>query len=145
MTATRSTKEEYQYRKQRRTEENKACPFCNIKEHDPQFVEETGFLKVIRNRVPYSIWDGQGVVDHLMIVPKVHTDKLGSLGTDAAIDYIDIVTRYESKGYNLYARAPSSNVKSVFHQHTHLIRLDDKERRFLVLLRKPFYIRLSLK
>jgi len=145
MTATRSTKEEYHYRKVRRNISDTECPFCVIKKGDIPYIEETKFLKVIRNSFPYSIWDGQGVLDHLMIVPKVHTDKLGNLGPEASVEYIKLIDKYESLGYNLYARAPSSKIKSVVHQHTHLIKLDNTVRRFVFLLRKPFYIRLSHK
>lgn len=89
------------------------------------------------------MWDGQGVLDHLMIVPKAHTDKLGGLSEQAAIEYLQLIDRYETKGYNLYARAPGSTVKTVVHQHTHLILLDGQDRRFVLALRKPFYIRFS--
>lgn len=131
------------YRKQRRNEVNDVCPFCAIDRGHVQYVEETKYLKVIRNRIPYSIWDSQGVIDHLMIIPKKHTDKLGDLHDKARVEYIGLIDKYESKGYNLYARAPASKTKSVTHHHTHLIQLDHKERRFIFLLRKPFYIRLS--
>jgi diadenosine tetraphosphate (Ap4A) HIT family hydrolase len=78
-----------------------------------------------------------------MIVPKVHTDRLGELDSNAAVEYVKLIDRYESEGYKLYARTPSSVVKSVKHQHTHLLQLDGKEKHFVFLLRKPFYIRLS--
>ena len=142
MTATRSTKEQHIYQRQRREQANDSCPFCIILKGHPQYIEETRSLKVIRNRLPYSIWDGQGVLDHLMIVPKQHTDTLSSLSQAAATEYISLVGKYEAAGYNLYARAPSSTVKSVVHQHTHLLRLDGKQRCFIALLRKP-YFRLS--
>jgi diadenosine tetraphosphate (Ap4A) HIT family hydrolase len=145
MTAPRSTKEARLYDRQRRESADEGCPFCAIHKGHPQYVEETQFLKVIRNRMPYSIWDGQGVLSHLMIIPKKHVDKLGSLDGKAAAEFIRLVDTYESAGYNIYARAPISSVKSVEHQHTHLIQLDGKDRRFIVVLRKPFYIRLSLK
>jgi diadenosine tetraphosphate (Ap4A) HIT family hydrolase len=143
MTATRSTHEEYLYRKQRQNEANGTCPFCSIHKGHTQYVEETRYFKIIRNRTPYSIWDGQGVMDHLMIIPKKHTDKLGDLSSKARVEYVDLIDKYESKAYNLYARAPASKVKSVSHHHTHLIQLDNKERSFIFLVRKPFYIRLS--
>lgn len=145
MTATRSTHEEHRYRKMRRSQTPNVCPFCKIKKNESQYVEETHFLKVIRNRLPYSIWDGQGVLDHLMIITKKHTDKLGGLQADAAVEYIGLIDRYESEGYNLFARAPNSKNKSIVHHHTHLLKLDGKERRFIFLLRKPFYIRLSFR
>lgn len=143
MTAQRSTKEEHSYARQRKTETGDGCPFCAMNHGHPQFVRETGHLKVLLNRTPYSIWDNQGVIDHLMIVPKVHTAKLGDLDAAAAVEFIKLVDEYESDGYNLYARATNSNNRSVVHQHTHLIKLDGKQRNFLFMLRKPWYLRLS--
>lgn len=144
MTATRSTKEQYSYeRHNRHNDPKKACPFCAMEKGHVQYVEETQYLKVIRNRLAYSLWDGQGVRDHLMIVPKEHTDKLGQLSPEAAVEFIKLIDRYESDGYNLYARAPVSSVKSVPHHHTHLIKLDGRTKRFLFMLRWPFYIRLT--
>lgn len=127
----------------RRNSKNRECPFCAIEKGHSEYIEETRFLKVIKNLIPYSVWDGQGVVAHLMIVPKEHTDKLGDLSAEAAVEYLKLIDKYETLGYNLYARAPASTVKTVAHQHSHLIKLDHKPRNFLFLLRKPFYIRLS--
>lgn len=141
MTAPRSTKEERSYQKQRKQDVADGCPFCAIAVGHPQYVRETAHLKVIRNRTPYSLWDSQGVVEHLMIVPKQHTNKLGSLGAQAAVEYIALVDEYESKGYNLYARSVTSTNRSVVHQHTHLIKLDGKERSFLLMMKKPWYVR----
>ncbi len=109
----------------------------------PQFVRETKHLKVVRNRTPYSIWDSQGVLDHLMIVPKQHTDKLGHLNDEAASEFVKLIDEYEEDGYSFYARALNSTVRSVVHQHTHLIKLDGKKRNFLLMVRKPWYFRLS--
>ncbi len=143
MTASRSIKEENQYRQYRRTHAGEKCPFCSIDYGHVQYVEETNQFKVIRNRIPYSIWDGQGVLDHLMITPKVHTDNLKGMDADAALEYIDLLSGYESQGYNVYARTPGSSIKSVTHQHTHLLKLDGDNKRFVLVLRKPFYLRLS--
>ncbi|HWT40166.1 MAG TPA: hypothetical protein VN081_02745 [Dongiaceae bacterium] len=143
MTAPRSTKEERSYQKQRKQEVSDTCPFCTINAGHPQYVHETAHLKVIRNRTPYSLWDSQGVVEHLMIVPKQHTSKLGDLGEKAALEYIKLVDRYESAGYNLYARSVDSTNRSVAHQHTHLIKLDGKERTFLLMMKKPWYVRIT--
>lgn len=143
MTAQRSTKEARHYGKKRRNDENAACPFCAINTGHPQYVSETKHLKVIRNRTPYSLWDSQGVLDHLMIVPKTHTGKLGDLGTEAAQEFIEVIDRYEENGYAFYGRAPGSAVRSVVHQHTHLLKLDGKKRTFLLMVRKPWYIRMS--
>ena len=143
MTAQRSTKEEHDYGRMRKQDTDKGCPFCEMTEGHPQYVRETNHLKVIRNRTPYSLWDGQGVLDHLMIVPVRHTGKLGDLGSEAAEEFIRLIDEYEEQGYNLYARSVTSVVRSVAHQHTHLIKLDGKKRTLLFMLRKPWYFRIS--
>jgi diadenosine tetraphosphate (Ap4A) HIT family hydrolase len=73
-----------------------------------------------------------------MIVPKKHTDSLGTLKASDKVEYVDLLAKYEAKGYNVYARPPRSTSKSIAHQHTHLIQLDGKQRRFVLLLRKPY-------
>lgn len=143
MTAPRSIREERMYRRYRRDHKGEECPFCGIAKGHEQYVEETRYFKVIRNRIPYSIWDGQGVLEHLMIAPKSHTDRLGSLHARAAVEYIGLIDKYESAGYNVYARAPTSSVKSIVHQHTHLIKLDGKDKRFVLIVHRPLYVRLS--
>lgn len=142
MTAGRSMRDEGRYRKAQRTRDVDTCPFCSITENDSQYIDETASFKVIRNTYPYTVWDGQGVVDHLMIVPKKHTDTLGDIGTEAAAEYIKLIELYEKDGYNFYARAPQSNIKTVHHQHTHLIKLDGKHREVFLYMRRP-YVRLS--
>src|SRR5690606_219671 len=98
MTATRSTKEELQYHKYRRTQDESSCSFCTIRKESDQYVKETDQFRVIRNRFPYSIWDGQSVIDHLMITPKKHTDNLGDVDSDGASEYLKLVHEYELKG-----------------------------------------------
>ncbi len=144
MTATRSRKEVKAYNKYRKSEKKPAgCVFCNIDEESEQLVLNGKYFKVIRNIFGYSLWDSQRVEDHLMIVPKKHTDSLRKLPKEAAIEFVDILGEYEEKRYNVYARAPSSVMKTVVHQHTHLIKPLGKPRRLIFLLRKP-YIRFTL-
>lgn len=79
-----------------------------------------------------------------MIVPKQHTNKLGDLSGDAAKEFFALVEQYEEQNYNLYARSVHSTVRSIPHQHTHLIKLDGKQRKFLMMVRKPWYFRISI-
>lgn len=145
MTATRSTKLEHAYQRQRQKsrKSKNECPFCIFKDNDPHFIEETSMFRVIRNIAPYSIWDGQGVKDHLLLIPKQHTEKLGDLNDAATTEFLNLITKYEENGYNMYARAPTSRMKSVVHQHTHLILPNNKHTNFILYFRKPFYIRMS--
>ena len=143
MTAQRSTKQQHEYQRNTNEDQGKGCPFCAMSEGHPQFVRETEYLKVIKNRCPYSLWDDQGVVDHLMIVPKQHIGKLGSLNSEASHEFIRLIDEYEEKGYSFYARAPHSTMRSEPHQHTHLMKLDQKKRKFLLMIRRPWYFRPS--
>ena len=144
MTATRSRKQVKDYRKHRKnTTKPDGCAFCLIDIKSSQFISETMHFKIIRNIFGYSLWDSQRVDDHLMIVPKVHTDNLSKLPEKAAIEFVKILGEYEAKHYNVYARAPASVMKTVVHQHTHLIKPSGKPRRFIFFLRKP-YVRFIL-
>ena len=140
MTAQRSRKEELKYRTYRKQTNFDECEFC--KSLPAQEIKTTSLFKVIQNKFPYTIWDGQTVVDHLMIVPKAHTDTVAHFTDDMIADYFKLLQEYEAQGYNVYARAPSSKIKSIAHQHTHLLKTQGHPKRFVLLIRKPFYIRL---
>jgi diadenosine tetraphosphate (Ap4A) HIT family hydrolase len=133
----RSSKLEKVYRKHQKQTDTAICTFCNIHEGHAQFVKDMKFFTIIRNRFPYSFWDGQGVADHLMIVPHKHIDSLGTLDDNEKIEYVDILQQYEKQGYNVYARAPQSVMKSIVHQHTHLIKPAGAVKRFVLTIRKP--------
>ena len=134
----RSYKAAKEYKKHRhQTKSNNLCQFCEIQKGNPELVEITKSLKVITNRFPYSLWDGQGVVDHLMIVPKKHLDSLNDLSLEEAHEYLQLVSRYENEGYNIYARTPVSNRRTIVHQHTHLIKLDGLSKKVIVYNDKP--------
>lgn len=142
--ATRSRKENNTYKKYRNsdTDFKNGCVFCSYTNDSPSFVSETKSFKIIRNIFPYSVWDSQKVADHLMVVPKLHTDTLSDLKSHEAIEFVEIIASYESQGYNVYARAPKSKMKSVVHQHTHLIKPADAKTKLLLYIRKP-YIRIT--
>lgn len=143
MTATRSRKQARFYDQERR-QVGSACVFCDLTADSPQTIQVTKHFKVVQNIYPYSLWDGQRVEDHVVLIPNQHTDTLSDLNREAALEFVTILGSYESRGYNVYARAPGSNVKTVIHQHTHLIKLYRKHIRGLLFLRKP-HIRLLLK
>lgn len=140
--ATRSRKEEKAYKAYQKTQSSD-CVFCAITKKDPQFVDHTRSFKIIRNIFAYSIWDNQKVVDHLMVVPKKHIDSLDQLSDAAAGEFLKTISAYERQGYNVYARSPGSRMKSVIHQHTHLIKTAGRPKNVFFLIRKPFYFRIS--
>lgn len=146
MTAQRSRKEEITYRKYHKDIRDSgrldACVFCEIEEHDDQVIEKAKYFSVIKNIFPYSIWDNQKVRDHLMIIPNKHTDKLGTLPAAAGREFLSLIDKYEDMGYNLYARSPGSKIKSIPHQHSHLIKPFGKRRKLILFVHKP-YIRIN--
>lgn len=122
----------------RKVQADGICEFCKVNEGNPQFVAATTSFKIIKNTFPYSFFDYHKVSDHLLVIPIKHTDTLSSLSPKEASEYIQLISSYESKGYDVFARAPSSKQKSVTHQHTHLIKPVGKELRTIIYTKKPF-------
>lgn len=141
MSATRSRREELAYATYLRSLASDVCVFCAIKKDSEQLIEQTKYFKVIKNIFGYSLWDGMAVEDHIMVTPKKHTDSLDDMTDAQKVEYVNVISRYEQQGYNVYARAPVSSAKSIVHQHTHLIKTTGRSKRFILLLRKP-YIRI---
>lgn len=114
------------------------CNFCSIVENGgKQKLAETEHCLVISNLFSYSYWDDCRVTEHMMIIPKRHVVSLAELAEDEKLDYMNLAAKYEAEGYSLYARSPGNTTKSVAHQHTHLIKIDNYQRRFMLYLRKP--------
>lgn len=139
--STRSRKQAKIYDKHLNKIQGDECSFCLIHKNSEQFILETKSFKLIKNIFPYSLWDGLRVEDHLLLVPKKHTDTLSDLSPNESKEYIELVSEYELKGYNIYARAPSSIRKTVIHQHTHFIKTSGSVKKAIFTVYKPFYIR----
>lgn len=136
---TRSRKEEKIYNKYQKSNRfSEDCVFCNFDSKEEQEIQNTRSFRIVRNLFPYSQWDGQGVLDHLMIVPKKHTDTLNDLDANEAIEYVGLIGSYESEGYSIYSRSKGSTRKSVIHQHTHLIKLDNQTKNVVLYMKKPY-------
>lgn len=114
------------------------CILCEIDTADQSFISTSKYFKIIRNRFPYAVWDYQRVVDHLMIVPLKHTDNLAALSKEARLEYVDLISTYESAGYHVYARATHSDTKSIAHQHTHLINGHGPTAKMAFYLLRPY-------
>lgn len=140
MTASRSRKEHKRYHHHQKHIERPAdgCVFCQLNDDDSQVIKQTKHFKLVQNIFPYTLWDSQAVADHLLIIPHKHTDTLATLPSGAAQEFVELMSGYEAKGYNVYARAPGSAMKSIVHQHTHLIKLSGGKIRFLLYLRRPY-------
>ncbi len=73
-----------------------------------------------------------------MVVPKQHVTKLIELPKEARLDIMNLFAEYEAEGYNLYARDIGNIQRSQHHQHTHLIRTEQKRARGSLVLLKPY-------
>jgi ATP adenylyltransferase len=137
----------YHYRKTRQhyaklnkaDQDKEGCNFCNYLEGD--IVAESATMVIIPNRVSYDFFEGRAVQDHLMIIPKRHVESIHDFIKQEKLDMADFAGEYEIRGYNVYARGAGSITRSVKHQHTHLIKVDDTKRaRFIFHLQKPYIL-----
>lgn len=134
-----TTKRYAEYTKQQRRAKSTECVFCALvrQPNIPQVIAVHQHCLVITNDFAYDFWDHAGVSDHLMVIPKRHVAALGDLTPEERLDYLSVATDYETHGYSMYARAPGNSGKSVVHQHTHLIKTDNKPKKFLLYIKKP--------
>ena len=114
------------------------CAFCELKADSYQVIKIAEHFKIIKNIFPYDNWDARDVLDHLMITPIMHTESLSTLGDEAAVEFVKLMSGYEKQGYDVYGRSPHSTVKSVPHQHTHLIKTGGKNHKAIIHLQKPY-------
>jgi diadenosine tetraphosphate (Ap4A) HIT family hydrolase len=140
MAVYRSRSAEKSYRKYLANKDASICDFCAIQKDSDQYIAETASFKIIKNRFPYTIWDWQRVEEHIMLIPKTHHATLSDLSEGQAIEYMHLIHEYEQQGYNLYTRAPNSKVKSVVHQHAHLIKTGGPTKKFILQIEKPYLL-----
>ncbi len=119
---------------------NGSCALCALHEFD--IIEESSYAAVVKNNYPYDIWEGMEVIEHLMILPKEHAAALSDISSDALQSIMKLIVKYESSGYNVYARTLKSKLRSIsHHQHTHLIKLGGKPARALIYIQKPYLLK----
>jgi hypothetical protein len=140
----------YHYRKTRKSYTQKLredtakniCTFCSDAAPSGGFIEETEHARVIPNRTHYDLWEGRYVAEHYLVVPKLCVGSLNELPDDAArLDIMNIIATYEQQGFNVYARAVGSPLRSVRHQHTHLIKFSTQPHpKYTVYIEKPYTV-----
>lgn len=126
------------YEKQR--VEKNGCPFCDPSEIDYRLVGQSEHAYIIPNKAPYDVWEHHKVIDNLMVIPKRHVSHTGDLTDEELLDLMRLISKYEADGYNVYARTGSSYRRSQEHQHTHLIKIDNKPPRVSVVVTKPYFL-----
>lgn len=115
------------------------CPFCDRKTLQKPIFETDSFF-VIQNRTPYDLWELHDVIGHLLVVPKKHVESISELSDAEIVAIMRKIAEYETEGYNVYMRGAHFMRRSVGHQHTHLIKAADKEPRFSLFLKKPYFL-----
>ncbi|MDR0397816.1 MAG: HIT domain-containing protein [Candidatus Nomurabacteria bacterium] len=103
------------------------CTFCKIgkKGNGNEIIDETKHFWIVTNLFPYELWDGRKVLTHLLVVPKDHFHNIDEMTHSERITLIEILGRYEKRGYSFYGRAPQNASRSMEHQHTHLIKVEE--------------------
>ena len=127
------------YKKFKKDGPSETCVFCNVT--DRPIIKETKHVQVIANIYPYDIWEHRDVTDHLLLMPKKHVKSLAELPDTAKIDIINFISEYENNGYDVYARAVNSKLRSIpLHQHTHLIKATGKPANISLYVKKPYIV-----
>ena len=103
------------------------CDFCHFSLESSQTRREYDHFWLVENIFPYALWDGCRVTEHLLLSPKRHIESLSELTPQESTEYVQIISGMEDEGYAVYARPANSAAKSVPHQHSHFIRIDNKK------------------
>jgi diadenosine tetraphosphate (Ap4A) HIT family hydrolase len=118
--------------------EGNHCPFCSL---EPLEVIKTGAtMLMISNKYPYHYWEFMDVTDHLMIIPKRHVTTIASFTQAEKLEFLELLSTYERLGYNVYARAEENIMKTIPHQHTHLIKTKAKMAKIAVFTKQPYFV-----
>lgn len=95
------------------------CPFCRL--NNREIVEELGEMLVLRNNFPYEVYDGRGIKEHLMIVPRRHLANFQDFTDEEFEAYWRLQSKYHVRGYSSMTRSAIDVHRSVpSHLHTHL-------------------------
>ena len=137
--ANRARNVELAYIKHSKTSASLDCPFCNPDQPSEKYTDFEHF-RVVENRFPYAIWDDQHVLKHLMLVPKRHVDKISDFTAIEAKEFSELIGRYSSQGFSIYARAHSNTSKTIVHQHTHLLLMDNEKLTSTFWVKKPYIL-----
>jgi diadenosine tetraphosphate (Ap4A) HIT family hydrolase len=129
-----------QYKKHNANDEiSTECTFCK-ELHGSKVTMQNETMFIIPNRVAYDMFEGLPVIEHLMLMPKRHTESLADFTQQETRDYMNIIGEHEKNGYSVYSRGSDNINRSVRHQHTHLMKLGYKKSRFILFAAKPYVL-----
>lgn len=136
---TRSAETEEIYKDYLSKKDPSICQFCNLESE--RIIKKYDHLFVIENIFPYELWDSCKVEEHYMLLPKRHIASKSEYTPEEKDEFMDIVSEYEGRGFSLYSRGNNSVMKSVMHQHSHLIKLDNSSRISYLFFNQDPYVR----
>lgn len=140
MPIARNRRNQLSYKRFAKNNDKATCDFCNFTKNHDQIIKELRYFWIARNIFPYDVWDTTGVNDHLLLVPKRHVDSVGHFNIREQAEYAKIIGEYDLRGYSIYARARSNIIKSIPHQHSHLIAISNKPKKALFYLNRPYIL-----
>lgn len=140
MTMLRTRKRQKTYTTYLANNQSKACEFCALGDGDSQFIAATPHFKIVKNIFSYDMWDSCGIEEQIMLLPKKHYVSLSEFTPAELQEYAAQLATFDKQGYSIYLRAPTAVTKSVIHQHTHFIKLDNKRKKLVVYLKKPHFL-----
>lgn len=99
------------------------CDLCNIETSASKIIADHPLFMVVTNAFPYAMWEGGHLDEHLMLVPKRHTESVADFTPAENVEFLKLLSTYDRQGYSYYGRATGSTYKSIPHQHTHLMKV----------------------
>lgn len=120
-------------------QKNMQCPFCDLSQV-VEIIEQTEEMLVIRNHIPYDVFEGGAVTHHYMIIPRRHRKSFSAFSSNEKLDYMNVLAKYEDAGFNSYTRTMSSKTRSIEHLHTHLLKTPNSRPRFMLFIQKPYFM-----
>ena len=134
------TRKHYSYYKNQTKKEGTKCPFCYLLNEETIVLEDKHFY-ILPPKYPYNYWENCKVLEHLLIIPKIHSKSLADLPDSAAQDIYKAIIKYESKGYDIFTRASGNSTRTVKdHLHIHLIKTDSKIANINISIEKPYFL-----
>ena len=91
----------YHYRKTRHKyaklnsgdKKSTACTFCNEVAIGTNITAENETMFLIPNRVSYDVFEGRGVTEHYMVIPKRHVETVVDFTDQEKIDQMTIARK----------------------------------------------------
>lgn len=135
----RNARQRYEQLGKGNTSDDCPYPTCSAEPLTQPFVFSDATSCIIRPSVPYDVFEGRTVLDHVIAIPRRHLESLSDFTPEEMLGMMGIIATYEQQGYNAYMRGVGG-VRSVRHQHTHLIKIRNEKTKFLLYLRNPYIV-----